>query len=170
MKRVLILFYLIGCSNMNYKDTVDFVDLEKYQGDWYVMAARPTYFEKEVHNGIETYHIDGKKIKIKFSYRKGDFNGPKKEVQQSGEVYNEKTNAHWKVSPLWPLKFDFLVIALADDYSWTAVGVPSGKYLWVMSRDYEISREQVDHMLEKVKAAGYPIHNIEYVPHDYTSK
>lgn len=152
---------------MKFEKTVEYVDLSKYEGDWYVMAARPTIFETEVHNGIENYQIEGDEIKISFTYNKGDFNGDKKEVTQSGKVFNQKTNAHWKVSPFWPLKLDFLVIALAEDYSWTAVGVPSGKYLWVMSRDYNLTRDQIDQMLDEVKAVGYPVHDVEYVPHKY---
>lgn len=165
--KVFLISFLVGCSSMKFENTVKYVDLEKYQGDWYVMAARPTIFESEVHNGIENYSIKDNQIIITFTYRKGDFQGPKKEVKQKGSIYNTDTNAHWKVSPFWPLKFDFLVIALADDYSWTAVGVPSGKYLWVMSRDYNVSREKVDIMLEKVKASGYPVHDIEFIAHQY---
>ena len=150
---------------MNYQKTVSNVNLASYAGDWYVQATRPTVFEKDVYNGLENYKIEGDKIDITFSYNKGGFDGEKKVVKQKGTVYNQKTNAHWKVSPFWPLKFDFLVIALADDYSWTAVGVPSTKYLWVMTRKKTVAKDQVDEMLQSIASKGYPINDIVYISH-----
>ena len=38
-------------------DTVDYVDLDRFMGDWYVIANIPTFVEKGAHNAIETYAL-----------------------------------------------------------------------------------------------------------------
>ena len=46
--------------------TVEFVDLERFMGDWYVIANIPTFIEKGATNAIESYKLmdDGMTIKI----------------------------------------------------------------------------------------------------------
>lgn len=66
---------------------------------------------------------------------------------------------------LRPLKFDYLIIALADDYEWTVIGVPNQKYLWVMTRTPQFPREKVDQIIKDVAKSGYSIENIQYVQH-----
>lgn len=160
----LLFIFIMGCSSMDYNKTVEYVDLDKYMGDWYVLASRPTMFESDVNNGVENYNLVGDRIDVTFTFNTSE--GKKKVMTQKGKVIDKKSNAHWKVQPLWPFWFDFLVVDLADDYSWTAVGVPSGKYLWIMSKSKQHTREEIDKMLESVQKRGYPINDIRYVPHD----
>lgn len=143
------------------------IDRDKFMGKWYVMAGRFTLFETEVHNGIELYEWNKKeqRIDISFTYNQGSFNGKLKSIPQKGWIEDTQTNTYWKVSPFWPLKFDYLILDVADDYSWTAVGVPSGKYLWIMARDKNFSKESTQKILDKLEKQKYPINDIVYVPH-----
>ena len=38
--------------------TVDYVDLERFMGDWYVIANIPTFIEKGAVNAVESYELD----------------------------------------------------------------------------------------------------------------
>lgn len=157
-----------ACSSSNkYMKTVDKVDINKFMGKWYVLAGRFTYFEKQVHNGVETYTWNAAKqrIDIDFTYNQGSLAGPVKSMGQKGWIANKKTNAHWQVSPLWPLKFDFLVLALAPDYSWTAIGVPSQKYLWIMARSTAAAAVVIKNAVAELRALGYDTGNLTLVPH-----
>jgi apolipoprotein D and lipocalin family protein len=147
--------------------TASYVDISRFMGHWYVLAGRFTFLETEVHNALETYswNEEKKRIDIGFTYNKGSFAGPVKSLPQKGWIYNEKTNAHWKVSPLWPLKLDYLVIAVAEDYSWTAIGVPNGKYLWIMARAPEQSEEKISQAVRALKLKDYPADDLVRVPH-----
>ena len=157
---------MISCASKAY-NTVSFVDRDRFMGRWYVQAGRFTYLEKNVHNGIEIYTWNDKenRIDIDFSYNQGSLTGPLKKIPQKGWIENTKTNAHWKVSPMWPLKFDFLVIALDPDYTWTAIGVPDQKYLWVMTRERIVSKETIQKMLTEIEKTGYRTDDIVFVPH-----
>lgn len=167
MVRYLLLFFLMGCSSMKYTNTVNFVDIDKFMGKWYVIAGRFTFLEEGAHNAVETYkwNTKEKRIDISFTFNKDSFDGKIKSIPQKGWVYNEKTNAHWKVSPFWPLKLDYLVIALADDYSWTAVGVPSGKYLWIMAKKNQVTDKELEQIIREINSQGYPTKAITKVPH-----
>jgi apolipoprotein D and lipocalin family protein len=136
-------------------------------GTWYVQAGRFTMLEKEVHNGVETYKWNSKekRIDIDFRFNKGSLAGKLTTLPQKGWIYNTKTNAHWKISPLWPLKFDYLIIALGKDYEWTAIGVPNQKYLWIMTREKNVTKEKMDFFINEVKATGYPTNELTNVPH-----
>lgn len=159
-----------GCSTAGFKTTQK-VDLARFMGPWHVAAGRFTMFEKEVHNAVEAYSYDekSKTIKIDFSYRKGSTQGPLKKIPQTGEVVEGTNNAHWLVSPLWPFKFDYLIVDLAEDYSWVAVGVPSQKYLWIMFRKNNPVPEDVAPVVSRLNKIGYDTSNLVYVPQDWSN-
>lgn len=156
---------LAGCSSAGFKTTQK-VDLARFMGPWYVAAGRFTMFETEVHNAVEIYSYDEatKKIKIDFTYHKGSPQGPVKKIPQTGQVVDGTDNAHWLVSPLWPFKFDYLIVDLAEDYSWVAVGVPSQKYLWIMFRKNNPGPDDVAPVVSRLNKIGYDASNLVYVP------
>ncbi len=173
LRKILLVTYLpavTACSSASFP-TVEKVDLERFMGTWYVSAGRFTMFEKNINNAVEIYRYDHATdtIDINFSYRKDSPEGKEKKIPQTGKVVEGTNNAHWLVSPFWPLKFDYLIIALADDYSWVAIGVPNQKYLWIMNRKKQVNREELDLIKNRLKAINYNIDGIEVVPQKWTS-
>lgn len=163
----LVVMMTIFCAcTAKYEKTVVKVDRDKFMGDWYVMAGRFTALETDVYNGIETYTWNDKenRIDVDFRYNKGSFDGPLKKFPQKAWIVSND-NAHWKVQPFWPLKFDYLVIGLDPEYRWTAIGVPNKKYLWIMSRDPKFPRKEIDQILKTLQESGYNTSDIEYVQH-----
>jgi apolipoprotein D and lipocalin family protein len=156
----------MGCAHSDV-GTVSYVDRDKFMGDWHVIAGRFTSFEDKAHNAVERYHWNEEKqrIDIDFSFNYGSLNGPLKKIPQKAWIINEQTNATWKVSPFWPLKFTYLVIALDPNYEWTVIGVPNKKYLWLMSKTPSFSREKSEQILKQIESTGYPINDIVWVPH-----
>ena len=63
---LLITLGLTGCaSNLILDDNkpksmpvVDYVDLDRFMGDWYVIATIPTFLERDAYNPIETYQLN----------------------------------------------------------------------------------------------------------------
>jgi apolipoprotein D and lipocalin family protein len=157
---------LMSCARKEYSKTVEHLEVDSFMKKWFVIAGRFTFMENGAHNAVEEYVFNEKKnrIDINFYFNKDSFNGSVKKIPQKAWVVNEKTNAHWLVSPFWPIKFDYLVIALAEDYSWTAIGVPSEKYLWIMADRWDINDEELDEMIKTIKASGYSVENISRLP------
>lgn len=135
-------------------------------GSWYVAAGRFTILETEVHNAVEIYSYDeaDKKIIIDFSYRRGSTTGKLVKIPQTAKVVEGTQNAHWLVSPFWPLKFDYLIIALDENYSWVAIGVPSQKYLWIMFRSNHPTEPEVAKVITHLSKIGYNTSKLVYVP------
>ena len=53
------------------------------------------------------------------------------------------THAKLKVWFFWPFKGDYWIIDLDPDYQWAVVGVPSRKYLWILSRTPTLDGDRV---------------------------
>lgn len=158
-----------GCSSVKYTKTVKNLDILKFMGDWYVVAGRTTWLEKGATNSLEQYTWNEKenRIDINFTFNKDSFDGPLKTIGQKAWIYNEESNAHWKVQPFWPLKLDYLVLAVDEpDYQWTVVGVPNQAYLWFMTRDPNFSHEKIKSILKTIKESGYSIKDVEFIPHN----
>jgi apolipoprotein D and lipocalin family protein len=165
--KLFALLCFMACGAHAQVKTVDFVDTNRFMGTWYVIAGRFTPFEKDVYNAVEKYVWNPKKkvIEIDFSFNQGALYGPLKKIPQTAWITNHRTNATWKVSPFWPLRFTYLVIALSSDYEWTAIGVPDEGYLWIMARSPDFSQEKMQMVLDELHAIQYSTDNLVFVSH-----
>ena len=81
LNRIFILSFLaIGCGQMKYNKTVENVELEKFMGDWYVIAGRVTFLEEGAFNPLENYKYNKEKqiIEVTFTFNKNGLNGDQK--------------------------------------------------------------------------------------------
>ena len=148
-------------------ETVDYVDLKKFMGDWYVIANIPTFIEKGAVNAIESYKLDSRgRVKTTFTFRKDNVDGPQKKYNPTGFIYNKETNAEWRMQFLWPFKSPFLIIELDDEYSYTVIGIPSRKYVWIMARDHKMPDDLYTKILSKLESVGYDTNRIERITQD----
>ena len=172
MKVILIILAGVmstSCATTEFSKTVDYVDINRFMKKWYVIAGRLTFMESGAYNAVEVYtwNIQEDRIDIDFTLIKDSFEGKKKSIPQKGWIENTQTNAHWKVSPFWPLKFNYLVIDLADDYSWTAIGVPGQEWIRIMSADWKMNDEKLNMIIKRVSEMGYSVENIKRVPQQW---
>ncbi len=149
-------------------DTVEFVDIPRFMGDWYVIANIPTFLEKGAHNAVENYKLDEDgSIATTFTYRKNAFDGERKEYSPRGFVTDDPSNAVWGMRFVWPIKADYRIIYLADDYSLTVIGRNKRDYVWIMSRSPHIDDETYARMLKLVVSVGYDLERIRRVPQQW---
>lgn len=148
--------------------TVDYVDLDRFMGDWYVIANIPTFLEKGAHNAIENYALnDDGTIATTFTFRKDGFDGKEEEHNPKGFVTNTETNAVWGMRFVWPIKADYRVIYLDPDYSVTIIGRNKRDYVWIMARSPNISDYEYNELVDVVIAAGYDINKLRRVPQQW---
>eukprot|EP00750_Incisomonas_marina_P033310 INCI9749.2.p1 GENE.INCI9749.2~~INCI9749.2.p1 ORF type:complete len:235 (-),score=37.66 INCI9749.2:140-751(-) len=122
----------------------------------------------------ENRNKPGVKFKVTFGFNKGAFDGPWKEMEQKGTVYSSNC-AEWRVQPkllgvYLPVKLPFLIIDVADDYSWVTVGYPSRKYLWIMARDPQVAPELYNKIQARAVELGYDESKILKVPQQSKSE
>lgn len=90
-------------------------------GDWYVIASVPTYLEKRSYNAVESYRLDSDgTVATTFVFRKGSFQGPVKTMRPRGWV-RDGTNAVWGMQFIWPIKAEYLIAYVNDEYTETIV-------------------------------------------------
>lgn len=145
--------------------TVDHVDLERFMGDWYVIANIPTFLEKEAHNAVETYALaDDGTIDTTFVFRKGAFDGPEKRYNPRGFVLDEASNARWGMRFIWPLKSDYRIVYLDADYSQTVIARQQRDFVWIMARTPTIPDQDYDRLVAFAGSIGYDASLIQRVP------
>lgn len=157
---------LLGCQSTKPITTVNRVDLERFMGDWYVVASIPTFIEKEAYNALESYQLntDGT-IATTFTFNKGAFDGTLKTYQPKGFVVENTGNAVWKMQFVWPFKAEYRIIYLSDDYGQTVIGRSKRDYVWIMARTPSIPEDDYDRILAFLKDEGYTLENLRKVPH-----
>jgi apolipoprotein D and lipocalin family protein len=148
-------------------ETVPYVDLKRYMGDWYVVANIPTFVEKEAYNPIERYKLnpDGT-IATTFTFNKGSFDGPLKTFHPKGFVLDKETNAHWGMQFIWPIKGDFRIIYLDEDYQTTVIGRAKRDYVWVMKRTPTFTDAEYEQMRAFIESVGYDASKLQRPPHE----
>ena len=145
--------------------TVDYVDLDRFMGDWYVIANIPTFLEKGAHNAVETYELDADgNIQTTFVFRKDDFDGKRKEYNPKGFVRNRETNAEWGMRFIWPIKADYRIVYLTEDYSQTVIARNKRDFVWIMARTPEIPAADYERIIGLVADMGYDISKVQKVP------
>ncbi|MHC4091952.1 MAG: lipocalin family protein [Planctomycetota bacterium] len=175
---VLCLAILNGCAatNMPPLEATDRkVDLERFMGDWYVVGFIPVtipfFSEEGAHNGVESYRLTEEGvIETTYTFRKSGFDGPEKRFTPKGWVYDRETNAEWRMQFLWPFKAAYLIVYIDDSYQETIIGVPSRKYVWIMTRDPNVSEAEYQELLNRVAAAGYDTERVQRVPQQWPSQ
>ena len=175
MKKILMVLFpvlpLYGCSHNAPMATVDYVDIDRFMGDWYVVANIPTFLEKGAHNAVERYDLVSEDtVATTFSFNAGSFDGPLKTYTPTGYVVDRQTNALWGMQFVWPFKGDFRIVYLADDYKNTIIGRQSRDYVWIMSRSPHIDDEQYEELKQFVKSLGYDESKLQKVPQRWDRK
>ena len=170
MKKLLLFFFIsislngfssgqiLDDSSLQPMPVVDYVDLERFMGDWYVIATIPTFLEKDAFNPVETYQLssDGS-ITTTFTFNKGGLTGPKKIYRPRGFVEDKSTNAIWGMQFVWPIRADYRIVYLDDDYQQTIIGRNNRDYVWIMARTPMISQEDYSNLVTLVGTLGYDL-------------
>ena len=146
--------------------TAPHVDLERFMGDWYVIANIPTFIERNAHNAVESYRLDSDgSIATTFTFNKGAFDGPAREYHPRGFVQDRQTNAVWGMQFIWPIKADYRIVYVSPNYQHTIVGREARDYVWIMARTPEISDSDYQALLAMVQHEGYEVDKVKRVPH-----
>lgn len=141
------------------------VDLPRFMGDWYVIAHIPTFIEKDAYDALESYSIrDDGKIQTIYTQRKGGFDAPLKTMRPVGTVRENTGNAVWGMQFIWPIKAEYVIVHLDEDYTQTIIGRSQRDYVWVMARTPSISDAHYAALVERVRGLGYDVKELRKVP------
>ena len=144
-------------------ETVEAVDLQRYQGLWYEIARYPNAFEdKDAYTcvGVTAEYAlreDGK-VAVTNSCRKDALNGELDVANGVARVVGGNgAKLKVKFAPAWVpfAEGDYWVLDLTEDYSAALVGDPAGRYLWILSRSPQLPQEIRARLLKTAEDKGY---------------
>ncbi len=133
--------------------TVEGFDIENYLGTWYEIARYDNRFERNLDYVSAQYTMM-----------------PNRHIEVINRGYNTRTN-RWQESDgkakltdtsgalrvcffLWFYN-DYNVMELCDDYSWALVGSSSPEFLWILSRERELTPQTLEHICNLATERGY---------------
>lgn len=157
---------LAGCASSGAglapPQTVAQVDLQRYQGIWYEQARLPMFFQRHCAQSEARYELqEGGTLGV--INRCLTFDGEIQHVQgQAVAQVPGETSKLWVrfdnwVSRLLPglTKGEYWVLYLDDDYQNALVGHPNRQYLWLLTRDQDVSADNRATLLAEARSRGY---------------
>ena len=167
---------LAGCQASSAPEPLRAIDrpieLERFMGDWYVIAHIPTFIEDEAYNGVQNYRLaeDGT-IATTYTFNEGGFDGPRKTYYPRGFIHNQQTKAEWRMQFAWPLwnkglpaKAAYLITYLDDTYETTIIGVPDRSYVWIMARTKTLTEKRYQELVAWLAQSGHDVTTLRRVP------
>jgi len=147
--------------------TVPEVDLQRYAGKWYEIAAYPQRFQKGCHRTTATYTLSGKGyVIVENRCNKDSLTGKVSSIKGKAFVVKNSGNAKLRVQFFWPFRGDYWIIDLAPDYSYAVVSGPGKKNLWILSRTPEMDDAVYRLIISRLEEKGFDLEKLRRTPQD----
>jgi len=143
--------------NLSVPQPAKAVDLHRYLGRWYEIARYENRFERGCDGVTADYALrpDGL-IAVVNACRKRSSRGVTRVATGRAKIISGSRNAKLRVSFFGPFFFGhYWVLDHGDDYEWSLVGEPSGRFLWILCRDPIPSAATFENLLNRARAMGY---------------
>jgi apolipoprotein D and lipocalin family protein len=140
--------------------TVERVDLSRYLGRWYEIAAIPQRFQKDCTGGTTAEYAPAEDGRLRVVNSCDTAKG-RKVTEGRAKVVEGSANARLKVTFVkllgwvWAFGGDYWVIDLAADYRYAVVGHPGRGYGWILSRAPAVAPEDLRDIAARLTAQGY---------------
>jgi apolipoprotein D and lipocalin family protein len=135
------------------------VDLTLYAGRWYEIGRYEAGFQRGCEASTATYGLraDGL-VSVINTCRQDRVDGPLRAIEGKAKVIDGSANAKLKISFFGPFYIgNYWVLDHAEDYSWSIVGEPSGRYLWLLSRTPQPSAQTRQTIMARARDLGYDL-------------
>ncbi len=169
MTKGILLLFLLGGFSAFAKDspnqipvkTVEHVDLTRYLGKWYQIAAIPQFFERNCFSNTLADYSLAESDSISVYNTCSDRDGKMISATGRAKVVDSNSNAKLKVTFLKFFNWlylaggDYWILDLDTNYRWVIVGEQTHKYGWILARDPYLSDADLTMLNGKLKQQGY---------------
>jgi apolipoprotein D and lipocalin family protein len=152
-------------------ETVPYVDLGRFAGQWFEVARLPISSERHCERDVTAYYevtADG----LRVVNRCQRTNGRLKAAIGRARVADARTNAKLQISfapsllDVLPFVWaDYWVVDLADDYSAALVGTPDRRHLWLLSRTSSLPGPTLATFITRAEQQGFDTTRLHYTEH-----
>ncbi len=142
-------------------DSAEDFEIEKYMGKWYEIMRLPNKFEEGLEDITANYQLneDGT-VSVTNEGRLISDRSRIKQAKGKAWIPDITKPSKLKVSFFWPFSGDYWVLRVDPDYTYALVGDPSGKFLWILSRERRLDQKIVDGLLDYASILGFPVENM----------
>ena len=142
-------------------------ELERYLGTWYEIARLDHSFERGLEQVTAHYSLreDGgvRVINRGYSIKKGEW----EEAEGKAYFVESEDTGYLKVSFFGPFYGSYIVFELdQEDYRYAFVSGPDTSYLWLLSREPEVSAEVMREFRQRAGALGFDTGALLFVDHE----
>ncbi|MBC7753380.1 MAG: lipocalin family protein [Moraxellaceae bacterium] len=169
MKQIILIFgFLITIQNQASVDipqppvkTVDSVDLQKYLGKWYEIAAIPQSFQKQCVGNTTAVYATAEDDLISVVNTCDTATGAPSVANGRAKVIDKNSNSKLKVTFVHFLGWQFLlggdywILAIGENYSYAIVGAPNRDYAWILSRTPGMTNEKIIEANQALVTQGF---------------
>jgi apolipoprotein D and lipocalin family protein len=149
-----------GCSHEPL-DVAPQVDLARFQGKWFEIAALPRYAQSGCTATTAFYVLRDDGMDVTHQCRVGGLEGPLKSsvarVDRADDALASKLNIQ-----VAGFSGDYWILEVGEHYEYAVVGVPSRDYLWILSRTPSLDQGKLDAILGRMRASKFDTSRLEY--------
>ena len=154
-----------GCATYDSDEApevVDDVDLERYAGTWYEVAAVPIRPQRGCVGTTADYKIrdDGDVTVVNECYDES-FDGELRSTEGRAWLQSEESDARLWVRFFWPFRGHYWIVDLDDDYRWAVVSNPDRDPFWILSRSPCMDQKRFDRIVASLRERGFDIELLE---------
>lgn len=136
--------------------TAEPIDRAAYLGFWYEQARLPNSFERGCASATAEYgERDDGLISVRNTCIEPD--GEQRVANGRARVVGE---GKLKVSFFGPFWGDYWVLDHADNYAWSIVGEPRGRYLWLLTRAENITPTERAAFERRITELGFDTNDL----------
>lgn len=141
------------------------VDIERFMGDWYVIAHAPTRPERDAFNAVERYILceDGR-VPTVFRFRERGFDGERKILRPTGFPDPQSGHAEWGMRFVWPFRAEYIIAWVDAAHDTTIIARTARDYVWLMHRGPEMHPDALEAALQRIADMGYARSALRMVP------
>lgn len=143
---------------------VEYVDLDRYMGRWYMIANIPYFAERgNVAAYVDYSRREDGLIDDLYTARKG-FDQESFTKKGLISIADERTHAFGSIRFLPAPWQDFAILYLDKDYHYTVIGHPSRNFCWVFSREPQMTDAIYAEVLDVLKDNLFDVSRVFKIP------
>jgi len=162
---IAMLLSINGCaSHPPFSQQPDYVDADRFMGEWYSISNIP-YFAERGKVGTKTTYIrrGPNQFDDIFESRKNNFSAPIKKLVGTMKSVNPN-NTEWQSTFYKVISSKFSVLYIDENYQTVLLGHKSRKYGWVFSRNKVMSDDEYAKAMAVFKANGFDTNKFQKIP------
>ena len=132
------------------------VALDRYLGRWYEHARYDSWFERDCEGATADYAaLSPTQVSVVNACTTSA--GKQDSVRGTANLVEGAGGAKLRVSFFWPIYGNYWVLDHADDYTWSIVSEPSGRFLWILTRAPVLPPAQSRALVDRAAALGFDV-------------